>query len=463
MNEQEMIQELEELAKEQGLLQEARKEIKLFQATSGLEYLFFVKKLVKGLREKGIACGMAHLSNGSSVLAYLLGINPLNPIKYGLYNGLIFKERFYDDSLPPRFDFSIPLSQRDEALDLLNQMSPINQEQSPGSVLSFVDKCYRIGFFESLLLDNLREAMQFAGEQTDIHDALSEALTSPLDPAVFSYLVADDPKGYYLPNLKGCIYGPYQELYEVLDIVKPQSIEEFAKVICLRDSFFLSRKCMVSQLKTYGIDGMILSREDLLDTLINRYDIEEQRAFEIHFDLHRSHRLNESQELLLRSHEVPERIMEQLTNIRFLSYRSRALQDAALAYALAKRKMVDPERFKKVTHLRWGRYYVGPFFVIGGKLFAYKESLDNHDPYERFINASLSHMEYFDTLGIDADYGNFPRGRVLYDAFQGKFLVYMDRALFRKMALREKIREEYGLCISNTIFLHDSHYQHDGL
>ena len=418
MNEQEMIQELEELAKEQGLLQEARKEIKLFQATSGLEYLFFVKKLVKGLREKGIACGMAHLSNGSSVLAYLLGINPLNPIKYGLYNGLIFKERFYDDSLPPRFDFSIPLSQRDEALDLLNQMSPINQEQSPGSVLSFVDKCYRI---------------------------------------------ADDPKGYYLPNLKGCIYGTYQELYEVLDIVKPQSIEEFAKVICLRDSFFLSRKCMVSQLKTYGIDGMILSREDLLDTLINRYDIEEQRAFEIHFDLHRSHRLNESQELLLRSHEVPERIMEQLTNIRFLSYRSRALQDAALAYALAKRKMVDPERFKKVTHLRWGRYYVGPFFVIGGKLFAYKESLDNHDPYERFINASLSHMEYFDTLGIDADYGNFPRGRVLYDAFQGKFLVYMDRALFRKMALREKIREEYGLCISNTIFLHDSHYQHDGL
>ena len=124
---------------------------------------------------------------------------------------------------------------------------------------------------------------------------------------------------------------------------------------------------------------------------------------------------------------------------------------------------MDPERFKKVTHLRWERCYVGPFFVIDGKLFAYKESMDNHDPYERFINASLSHMEYFDTLGIDADYGNFPRGRVLYDAFQGKFLVYMDKVLFRKMALREKIREEYGLCISNTIFLHDSHYQHDGL
>ena len=85
-----------------------------------------------------------------------------------------------------------------------------------------------------------------------------------------------------------------------------------------------------------------------------------------------------------------------------------------------------------------------------------------HHPYEHFASDPISHFEYFFHLGIDADYGNFPRGRVLYDGFKGKFMVYLDAALWKK-SIKEQILEAYCLEEHDVIFLRDAHYRHDGL
>ena len=38
-------------------------------------------------------------------------------------------------------------------------------------------------------------------------------------------------------------------------------------------------------------------------------------------------------------------------------------------------------------------------------------------------------MDFFDTLNIDGDYGNYPRGRVVYDSLKDKYIVYMDKSI----------------------------------
>ena len=115
-----------------------------------------------------------------------------------------------------------------------------------------------------------------------------------------------------------------------------------------------------------------------------------------------------------------------------------------------------------MSHSNEDNACVGPFFYIGGKLYAYKESLEDHQEDGRFINASLSHFEYFITLPIEGDYGNYPRGRVLYDRNRKKFLVYIDKSLDKESS-KQLILNAYNLKAERALFRHDAHYTHDGL
>ena len=65
-------------------------------------------------------------------------------------------------------------------------------------------------------------------------------------------------------------------------------------------------------------------------------------------------------------------------------------------------------------------------------------------------------------LGIDGDYGNYPRGRVIFDNFHRKFIVYLDKALDKK-EIKESIKLTYCLEEERTVFKRDAHYTHDFL
>ena len=84
--------------------------------------------------------------------------------------------------------------------------------------------------------------------------------------------------------------------------------------------------------------------------------------------------------------------------------------------------------------------------------------------YLRFFDSSVSHLTYFDSLGREGDYGNYPRGRVLFDNYRRRFYVYLDKSLNNEK-IRKRIIEEFNLYNYRyrTYFKEDEHYCHDEL
>lgn len=60
----------------------------------------------------------------------------------------------------------------------------------------------------------------------------------------------------------------------------------------------------------------------------------------------------------------------------------------------------------------------------------------------------------------DQPYFTFPRGRVLYRECDGRFLVYMDRALFTRVA-KAAIRTFFTLVEGSVVWCADPHYTTD--
>ena len=108
------------------------------------------------------------------------------------------------------------------------------------------------------------------------------------------------------------------------------------------------------------------------------------------------------------------------------------------------------------------RGFVGPFFYIDKKVVAIKRPASSFDPRQSFFNEEMSHFEFFLTLGVAGDYGNYPRGRVIYDNDRERFIVYLDKTL-RNEETKEQIVREFELPSRGTAFRLDAHYQHDFL
>ena len=168
--------------------------------------------------------------------------------------------------------------------------------------------------------------------------------------------------------------------------------------------------------------------------------------------------------LLLESKEVPQSIIDQFGNIRYLHYHAYGAQSAYISYLLAYYKYHFKGIFLSLLPRLPFSSCVGPFFYIDGQIKAHKEPLSRFDSNLHFFDSGTSHFEYFLSLGIDGDYGNYPRGRVIYDNLEHRFLIYIDKVLNKK-EIKERIKEQFE-CDGEELevdFRFDSHYTHDGL
>lgn len=107
--------------------------------------------------------------------------------------------------------------------------------------------------------------------------------------------------------------------------------------------------------------------------------------------------------------------------------------------------------------------YVGPFFYINGAIKSAKTDVIKGNINDDFINCPISHFDYFQTLGIDDDYGHYPRGRVIYNNKTNEFIIYLDKSLINKKEVIEQIMYLYRLKNQNTLVKTDEHYGHDNL
>ena len=461
------VSRIKSKAEKVGLSDVVKKELLELEKYDQLEYLFIVEKFIKGLSEIDVPFTIVRMGGGTSAVAYLLGIHKINPVKYGLSNRFFFEYPYKDIENGPRFDISIPKSKMEEAVRVLNRISRINFLKSHGAFYRFGENDkYRIGLYSSDYLDRLVNAIRIM-----TNDNLSQWCSQELDHIqdvddnyddVIEYMLSDDKKGFCLPALNGCVLGIPSELYELIEAGKPKDLYDLAKINCLMYGSFKNKKKLLKSLKENGIDGTIYSREQLFDLLVKQYEIEESDAFQIIEDITKRKELTEWEELTLKSHEVPDSILTQLGDIRFLYHMSASLQEIQVAYYLAEIKMWFPDKFEKLLPVPYKTSFVGPFFYINKKLYSFKDSMTNYGGNTRFFDASISHFEYFNMLGIDGDYGNYPRGRVVFDNFHKKFIVYLDKDLMRE-DIKKEILFSYHLEEWQAVFKRDSHYTHDGL
>lgn len=465
-NENEFIKLIKEKAKEKNLLKEVEKELELYKKYNQIEYLFIFKDYIDTLSKNNVPYILLRMAGASSVVAYVLGLHKINPIEYHLPNYFFFNGEYRDGGYGPRFDICVPRSQKEDAIKTLNRIIRINQSTSDGTIIRFGENDkYRIGIYGNGLLEILLEGIKFhlsydyarwcKKELSKIHEDRHYK-------TVVDFMLKPDEKGYLLPNLNGCVYGIPSEFYELMEAAKPKDLYDLAKINCLNSGIFKNRKKLIKCIKNNGLDGTIYSREQFFNILVNTYDIDENDVAQIIDDVIQRNKLTEWEELTLRSHEVPEYIINQFDNIKYLYYMSSSLQEIHVAYHLSEIKWLIPGDFEKFLHVPYKNSFVGPFFYIDKKLYTYKDSMKEHNPNKRFFDADISHLSYFKKLGIDGDYGNYPRGRVIFDNFHKRFVVFLDKDLL-KDDIKAEIIKAYDLEERQTMFKRDIHYTHDGL
>lgn len=438
-----------------NLLKEAKEEIELFKNNNQIEYLYWVYRFIKEIKENIFEYPVIKMAGASSVCAYVLGIHSINPIKYELSNKFFF-QRHYKNNALPRFDIGVPKSKIEETVKMLKKLTNNTAQLFIGGLYRFGEnRQFTIGIYGSNYLDrclqslNIVKTYQYGKECYEY------------DPEFIDYILKEDQKGYFLPNLAGCVPVSLSRLYEYIDAAKPKNLDDLAQLICLGQSVFKDEKLVIKCLKEYGLVNTICSKEQALN-ILSRYDIDEDRALLMLDTLISGDSLFTSDILLLQSNEVPSYIIEQLENIRYLNYFCYSLQQTKIIYKIVTGKKWFINDFEKLLITPYPNSFVGPFFYIEGRIFSHRNQLTSFNRLVRFFDDPISHFEYFNTLNIDGDYGNYPRGRVIYDNLNRKFIVYLDKTIDKK-DIRKLIILIYCLEETRTIFKRDCHYTHDEL
>ncbi len=182
----------------------------------------------------------------------------------------------------------------------------------------------------------------------------------------------------------------------------------------------------------------IKTKEELYDVLTAVYDVDEKTALNVVENLGSRHRLSESEEILLLSHGIPQEFLDYIQNNKNLN-------------------QINIEEGEESSISS-----VGPFFYINEKLYSHGALMKGFKGEERFFNDPISHFDLFNTLGINGDYGNYPRGRVIYDSLKDKFIVYLDKTIMTEN-VKQLVMMTYCLEERKTVFKRDVHYKHDNL
>jgi hypothetical protein len=117
---------------------------------------------------------------------------------------------------------------------------------------------------------------------------------------------------------------------------------------------------------------------------------------------------------------------------------------------------------------------VGIFWLVESVIVVDRTPATEAEPYGDCITHAYGHFERWETwktmgatrlarLGFPAviartEYDEWPRGRIVYETPQKRFVLYSDKRL-QKTTISDAIRHSFGLTGSETIIKSDSHYR----
>lgn len=106
------------LHKKQDYKDRLEYELQIIKDKDFVDYFFIVKDVVDAAREKGIMLGPGRGSSGGSLIAYLLDITQIDPLKFGLYFERFINPARHDN---PDADLDFQSSRRDEMFEYLEE------------------------------------------------------------------------------------------------------------------------------------------------------------------------------------------------------------------------------------------------------------------------------------------------------------------------------------------------------
>ncbi len=117
---------------------------------------------------------------------------------------------------------------------------------------------------------------------------------------------------------------------------------------------------------------------------------------------------------------------------------------------------------------------VGIFWRVDGALIVDRSTLDEAEPYGDCITHASGHYERwqewqawggtrlvakgYPVVIASTEYDEWPRGRVVYETPQRRFILYADRRLQRPEGVGA-IKKAFGLADVETVVRSDSHYR----
>lgn len=108
---------------------------------------------------------------------------------------------------------------------------------------------------------------------------------------------------------------------------------------------------------------------------------------------------------------------------------------------------------------------VGLFFYIESPQLDYKGFIthtvaeNKAEIYGDMLTDSVGHSQVFESRFPDTliEYYDFPRGRIVYDTKNGKYIIYIDKCI-RTVAKIRKIKEIFGILDKRCEIQGDFHY-----
>ena len=108
--------------------------------------------------------------------------------------------------------------------------------------------------------------------------------------------------------------------------------------------------------------------------------------------------------------------------------------------------------------------HVGIFWIFPNQLLSFGVPYTAGEKYGDFINTPDGHYETWEKVRkvsgkLPEDYTAYPRGRIVYNINQQKFLVYLNRKHLKNEQIKRRIIKEFRLPVDQVEFKHDHHYE----
>ena len=101
---------------------------------------------------------------------------------------------------------------------------------------------------------------------------------------------------------------------------------------------------------------------------------------------------------------------------------------------------------------------IGIFWIVDGNLIAKKVNLTEIEELNGFKDSGLSHFFEREKMGFEIDeYDKLPRGRIVYDVFNGKFLIYTAKEIIKNENYKQWILDFFNIK-RDYKFIYDEHY-----